>query len=98
TMAMRLSRFGTGGNFLRAGSWPVPRLWRSVAYRFSAQMAMGSSILPRRQLSSHGCAQIRPNTYANGLGARARRYASSSFEIQMAWTYRPHSVWMGQGA
>jgi hypothetical protein len=34
---------------------------------------MGSSILPRRQLSSQGCAQIRPSTYANGFGRTGQK-------------------------
>ena len=84
--AIFLFRFGAGDCFFRTGSCPVPRLCRSVANRFSAQIAIGSSIFPRRQLSSHGCAQMRPSTYANGFGARASRYASSSCEIPIDCT------------
>ena len=46
---------------------------RSVTVRFSARMAMGASMAPRRQASSQGAAQTRPQTEANGFGARATR-------------------------
>jgi hypothetical protein len=49
-------------------------------------MAMGESIAPRRQASSQGAAQTRPQTEANGLGARATRKASSSRPSAMSWT------------
>ena len=37
------------------------------------RMEMGASMLPRRHASSQGAAQTRPQTEANGLGARATR-------------------------
>jgi hypothetical protein len=36
-------------------------------------IAMGASIEPRRHASSHGAAHTRPQTDANGFGARATR-------------------------
>ena len=45
----------------------------SVTKRFSARIEIGASIAPRRQASSHGAAQTRPQTEANGFGARATR-------------------------
>jgi len=54
--------------------------------RFSARIDTGASIDPRRHASSHGAAQTRPQTEANGLGARATRYASSSRSSAMSWT------------
>ena len=36
-------------------------------------MAMGRSISPRRQASSHGAAQTRPQTEANGFGQPGRQ-------------------------
>ncbi len=48
----------------------------SVTNRFSARIAIGRSIAPRRQASSHGAAHTRPHTEANGFGRRAVRYAS----------------------
>src|SRR5690242_16894483 len=44
---------------------------RSQITRFRARMATGESILPRRQLSSHGAAHTRAQTDAQGLGERA---------------------------
>ena len=37
-------------------------------------MEIGWSMTPRRQFDSQGCAQIRPQTDARGLGARAMAY------------------------
>ena len=46
---------------------------RSVTKRFSARIATGSSILPRRHAVSHGAAHTRPQMDANGLGPLAIR-------------------------
>ncbi len=43
----------------------------SVTKRFRARIAIGASMAPRRQASSQGAAQTRPQTEANGIG-RAR--------------------------
>ena len=44
-------------------------------------MEIGASMAPRRQASSHGAAQTRPQTEANGFGARATRKASSGAAV-----------------
>ena len=53
---------------------------------YVARIAMGASIAPRRHASSQGAAHTRPHTEANGFGARATRYASSSRPSAMSWT------------
>jgi hypothetical protein len=45
----------------------------SVTNRLSARIEIGASIEPRRQASSQGAAQTRPQTEAKGFGARATR-------------------------
>ena len=50
---------------------------RSVTNRLSARIAIGASTVPRRHAVSHGAAHTRPQIDANGLGARAIRYASA---------------------
>ena len=70
----------------------------SVTKRFRARIEIGASIAPRRHASSHGAAHTRPQTDANGFGARATRKASSSRPSAMSWTYRPASVATGQPA
>ena len=70
----------------------------SVRCLFSARMAIGASMAPRRQTSSHGAAQTRPHTDAKGFGARATRYASSRRPSASNCTYRPASVATGQPA
>ncbi len=45
----------------------------SVTNRFRARIEIGASIEPRRQASSQGAAQTRPQTDAKGFGARATR-------------------------
>ena len=44
-----------------------------VTNRFSARIAMGSSIWPRRQACSQGAAHTRPQMDGNGFGSRAMR-------------------------
>ena len=58
----------------------------SVTKRFSARMATGASTEPRRQLVSQGAPQTRPQMEANGLVARAIRYAVSYRPSAMAVT------------
>ena len=50
---------------------PQPGPKRSVTKRFSGRIATGESILPRRQASSHGAPQVRPQIDAIGFGERA---------------------------
>src|SRR6516165_4550564 len=70
----------------------------SVTKRFRARIATGASTVPRRHADSHGAAQTRPQMEANGLGARAMRYASRNRPSAIAVTYAPASVWTGHAA
>jgi len=70
----------------------------SVTTRLRARIEIGASIAPRRQASSQGAAQTRPQMDAKGLGDRATRKASLSRPSAMSWTYRPASVATGQPA
>jgi hypothetical protein len=58
----------------------------------------GLSRLPRRQFASHGAPHTRPQIEANGLVARAMRYASSSRPSAIAFTYPHASVCTGQAS
>jgi len=60
--------------------------YASVTNRLSARIEIGASITPRRQASSQGAAQTRPQTDANGLGERATRKASSFLPSAISWT------------
>ena len=59
---------------------------RSVTKRLSARIATGASTVPRRHADSQGAAHTRPQIEANGLGARAMRYASRKRPSAMAVT------------
>ena len=86
----------TSFNFSRSTMLSTPN--RSVANRLSARIAIGSSIVPRRQEVSHGAAQTRPQIDANGFGLRATWYASRYRPSSINPTYRPASVWTGHAA
>lgn len=83
----------------RSRSWVSGRVdstpYCSATKRLSARIAIGPSTAPRRHATSHGAAHTRPQTEANGFGARATRYASSFRPSAISWTYRPASVATG---
>ena len=60
---------GRSGGAARPSGFSTP--CRSVTVRLSARIEMGWSMVPRRHFVSHGCAQMRPQIEASGLGARA---------------------------
>ena len=100
TIAMRCTRSTAGGAATRRQAGLSPRSGPncSVTNRFSARIAIGRSIAPRRHASSHGAAHTRPHTDANGFGILAVRYASSSSPSAIAATYMPALVCTGHAA